>query len=100
LDDTLGQNADPLIIQAGAESGPENQMSLNLWKTPAFNPWELIIQLYPPLKVCCRRSMILNSPLKTLNAARGQMGAVDKRLVSTSNSLNIKIENLTLSESG
>jgi hypothetical protein len=30
LDDTLGQNADPLIIQAGAESGPENQMSLNL----------------------------------------------------------------------
>ena len=37
---------------------------------------------------------------QTLNAARGQVGAVGKRLVSTSNSLNIKIENLTLNESG
>ena len=37
---------------------------------------------------------------QTLNAARGQVGAVGKRLVSTSNSLNIEIENLTLSESG
>ena len=37
---------------------------------------------------------------QTLNAAQGQVGAVDKRLVSTSNNLNIKIENLTLSESG
>ena len=37
---------------------------------------------------------------QTLNAAQGQVGAVDKRLVSTSNSFNIKIENLTLNESG
>jgi flagellin-like hook-associated protein FlgL len=37
---------------------------------------------------------------QTLNAARGQVGAVGKRLVSTSNSLNIEIKNLTLSESG
>ena len=37
---------------------------------------------------------------QTLNAARGQVGAVGKRLVSTPNNLNIKIENLTLSESG
>ena len=37
---------------------------------------------------------------QTLNAARGQVGAVDQRLVSTSNSLNIEIENLTLSKSG
>ena len=37
---------------------------------------------------------------QTLNAARGQVGAVGKRLVSISNSLDIKIENLTLSESG
>ena len=37
---------------------------------------------------------------QTLNAARGQVGAVGKRLVSTSNSLNIKIENLTPSEPG
>ena len=36
---------------------------------------------------------------QTLNAARGQVGAVGKRLVSTSNSFNIKIENLTLNES-
>ena len=34
---------------------------------------------------------------QTLNAARGQVGAVGKRLVGTSKSLNIKIENLTLS---
>jgi hypothetical protein len=37
---------------------------------------------------------------QTLNAARGQVEAVGKRLVRTSNSLNIEIENLTLSESG
>jgi len=37
---------------------------------------------------------------QTLNAARGQVGAVGKRLVSTSNSFNIKIENLILNESG
>jgi flagellin-like hook-associated protein FlgL len=37
---------------------------------------------------------------QTLNAARGQVGAVGNRLVSTSNSFNIKIENLTLNESG
>ena len=37
---------------------------------------------------------------QTLNAARGQVGAVGNRLVSTSNSLNIQIENLTQSESG
>ena len=37
---------------------------------------------------------------QTLNATRRQVGAVGKRLVSTSNSLNIKIENLALSESG
>jgi flagellin-like hook-associated protein FlgL len=30
LDVTLRQNADPLNIQAGAESGPENQMSRNV----------------------------------------------------------------------
>ena len=37
---------------------------------------------------------------QTLNTARGQVGAVGNRLVSTSNSLNIQIENLTQSESG
>jgi hypothetical protein len=30
LDGTLGPNNDPLNIQAGAESGPKNQMSLNV----------------------------------------------------------------------
>jgi flagellin-like hook-associated protein FlgL len=37
---------------------------------------------------------------QTLDAARGQVGAIGKRLVRTSNSLNVEIENLTLSESG
>ena len=37
---------------------------------------------------------------QTLNAARGQVGAIGNRLVSTANSLNIQIENLTRSESG
>ena len=69
------KNTDPLNIQAVAESGPENQMSLNV-----VDDFELASQ--------------------TLNAARGQVGAVGKRLVSNSNSLNIEIENLTLSESG
>jgi flagellin-like hook-associated protein FlgL len=47
----------------------------------------------------CRRWTILHRP-QSLNAARGQVGAVGNRLVSTSNSLNIQIENLTLNESG
>jgi hypothetical protein len=50
LDRILGQNADPLNIQAGAESGPENQMSLNA----AVDDFELAFQ--------------------TLNTARGQVG--------------------------
>ena len=37
---------------------------------------------------------------QTLNAAREQVGAIGNRLVSTANSLNIQIENLTRSESG
>jgi flagellin-like hook-associated protein FlgL len=37
---------------------------------------------------------------QALNAARGQVGAFGKRLVSTSSSLNIKTENLPLSKSG
>jgi flagellin-like hook-associated protein FlgL len=37
---------------------------------------------------------------QTLNAARGQVGAFGKRLVSTSNILNIKTESLPLSKSG
>ena len=37
---------------------------------------------------------------QTLNATRGQVGAGGKRLVGTSNSLNIENENLPLSESG
>jgi len=37
---------------------------------------------------------------QTLNAALGQVGAVGNCLVSNSNSLNIKIENLTPSEFG
>ena len=57
------------------------------------------MQIYPPIKVL---SAVDDFELasQTLNAARGQVGAVGKRLFSTSNSLNIKIENLNLSESG
>ena len=38
--------------------------------------------------------------VQTLNAARGQVGAVGNRLASTTNVLNSQIENLTQAESG
>ena len=37
---------------------------------------------------------------QTLNAARGQLGAVGNRLASSANGLNSQIENLTQAESG
>jgi flagellin-like hook-associated protein FlgL len=57
------------------------------------------MQIYPLIKVL---SAVDDFELasQTLNAARGQVGAVGKRLVSNSNSLNIKTVNLALSESG
>ena len=69
------------------------------WKGPAFNLWGLTMQIYRPLKV--RRQTVDDFKMtsQTLNATRGQVGAGRKRLVGTSNSLNIENVNLTLSES-
>ena len=55
------------------------------------------MQIYPPLKGTLQAVDDFKLASQTLNAARGQVGAVRKRLVGTSKSLNIKIENLTLS---
>jgi hypothetical protein len=71
-----------------------------LWKGPAFNLWGLTMQIYPLLKVRCQTVDDFKMTSQTLNATRGQVGAGGKRLVGTSNSLNIENENLPLSGSG
>ena len=100
LDGTLGQNADPVNIQAGAGSGPENQISLNVVESTSTQSLGIDNADISTAQGALQAVDDFEQASQTLNAARGQVGAVGNRLVSTSNSLNIQIENLTQSESG
>jgi flagellin len=100
LDGSLGQNADPVNIQAGSGSGPENQISLNVVESTSTQSLEIDNADISTAQGALQAVDDLEQASQTLNAARGQVGAVGNRLVSTSNSLNIQIENLTQSESG
>jgi hypothetical protein len=100
LDGTLGKNADPLNIQAGAESGPENQMSVNVVESTSIQSLGLDNADKSTIQVTLQAVDDFELASQTLNVARGQVGAVGKRLASNSNSLNIEIKNLILSESG
>jgi flagellin len=94
------KNTDPLNIQAGAESGPENQMSLNVVESTSIQSLGVDNAYISTTQGTLQLLDDFELASQTLNAARGQVGAVGQRLVSTSNSLNIGIENLTLSKSG
>ena len=100
LDGSLGQNADPINIQAGSGSGPENQISLNVVESTSTQSLGIDNADISTAQGALQAVADLEQASQTLNAARGQVGAVGNRLVSTANSLNIQIENLTQSESG
>ncbi len=100
LDGSLGQNADPINIQAGAGSGPDNQISLNVVESTSTQSLGIADSDISTAQGALQAVDDLEQASKTLSAARGQVGAVGNRLVSTSNGLNIQIENLTQSESG
>ena len=100
LDGSLGQNADPVNIQAGIGSGPDNQISLNVVGSTSTESLEIADADISTTQGALQAIDSFERASQTLNAARGQVGAIDNRLVSTANSLNIQIESLTRSESG
>ena len=100
LDGSLGQNADPVNIQAGIGSGPDNQISLNVVESTSTESLEIADADISTTQGALQANDSFERASQTLNAARGQVGAIGNRLVSTANSLNIQIENLTRSESG
>lgn len=100
LDGSLGQNADPVNIQARIGSGPDNQISLNVVESTSTESLEIADADISTIQGALQAIDSFERASQTLNAARGQVGAIGNRLVSTANSLNIQIENLTRSESG
>ena len=100
LDGTLGQNADPVNIQAGTGSGPDNQISLNVVESTSTQSLGIANSDVSTAQGALQAVDDFEQASQTLSAARGQVGAVGNRLASTANSLNIQIENLTQSESG
>jgi flagellin len=100
LDGTLGKNAEPVNIQAGTGSGPDNQISLNVVESTSTQSLGSANSDISTSQSALQAVDDLEKAVQTLNEARGRVGAVGNRLVSTANSLNIQIENLTQSESG
>ena len=100
LDGSLGQNTDPVNIQAGIGSGPDNQISLNVVESTSTESLEIADADISTTQGALQAIDSFERASQTLNAVRGQVGAIGNRLVSTANSLNIQIENLTRSESG
>jgi len=100
LDGSLGQNADPVNIQAGIGSGPDNQISLNVVESTSTESLEIADADISTTQGALQAIDSFERASQTLNATREQVGAIGNRLVSTANSLNIQIENLTRSESG
>ncbi len=100
MDGSLGQNADPFNIQAGAGSGPDNQISLNIVESASTQSLGISNSDISTAQGALQAMDDFEQASQTLTAARGRVGAVGNRLVSTANSLNIQIENLTRSESG
>jgi flagellin len=100
LDGTLGQNADPVNIQAGSGSAPANQINVNVVESTSTESLGIADADISTAQGALQAVDSLGQASQTLNAARGQVGAVGNRLASSANSLNIQIENLTQSESG
>ena len=100
LDGSLGQNAEPVNIQAGTGSGLDNQISRNVVESTSTKNLEIADSDISTTQGALQAIDSFERASQTLNAARGQVVAIGNRLTSTANSLNIQIENLTRSESG
>ena len=100
LDGTLGKNADPINIQAGTGSGPDNQISLNVVESTSTESLDIADSDISTTEGALQAIDSFERASQALTSARGQVGAIGSRLASTTNSLNIQIENLTRSESG
>jgi len=100
LDGSLGQGADPVNIQAGSGSGPENQINLNVVESTSTKSLGIDNSDISTSQGALQAIDDFASAAQTLNAARGQVGAIGNRLVSAANGLNSQILNLTEAESG
>lgn len=100
LDGSLGQGADPVNIQAGSGSGPENQINLNVVESTSTKSLGIDNSDISTSQGALQAIDDFASAAQTLNAARGQVGAIGNRLVSAANGLNSQIVNLTEAESG
>jgi flagellin len=76
LDGALRQNTNPLNIQAGAESEPENQMSLNLVESTSAQSLGVDNADISTAQGALQAVDDFEQASQSLNAARGQVGAV------------------------
>jgi len=100
LDGSLSpQSGTQIDIQAGIESGPENQINLNVVESTDTQSLGISATDISTADGARQALGDLDQASASLNATRGQVGAVANRLVTTSNGLGSTIENLTRSES-
>ena len=100
LDGSLSQGADPVNIQAGSGSGPENQINLNVVESATTESLGIAGSDILTSQGALQAVDDLGRAAEALNSARGQVGAIGNRLVSAANGLGSQIENLTRTESG
>ncbi len=100
LDGSLSpQSATQIDIQAGTGSGPENQINLNVVESTDTQSLGIDATDISTAGGALQALGDLDQAAASLNASRGEVGAVANRLVTTSNGLGTTIENLTRSES-
>lgn len=100
LDGSLSpQSATQIDIQSGIGSGPENQINLNVIEATDTQSLGIDQSDISTADGALQALGDLDQASASLNASRGQIGAVANRLVTTSNGLGTTIENLTRSES-
>ncbi len=100
LDGSLSpQSATQIDIQSGIGSGPENQINLNVVDSADTQSLGVDASDISTADGALQALGDLDQATESLNASRGQVGAVANRLVTTSNGLGTTIENLTRSES-
>jgi len=100
LDGSLAPSADPVNIQAGSGSGTANQINLNVVESVTTESLGIDNSDISTSQGALQAVDDFERAAQTLNAARGQVGAVGNRLASAANGLNSQIENLTQAESG
>ena len=99
LDGSIAPSADPVNIQAGSWSEAANQINLNVVESVTTESLEITNSDISTSQGALQAVDDFEKAAQTLNAARGQLGAVGNRLASSANGLNSQIENLTQAES-